>query len=143
MNKNLYARFNIGECSLEKQTFSKWPVSLPDTDTLQQCEINGSGNVYYTFLFLSLLRFHRARKTTFTVYTIYPISKDNTGQPPDCSASRAFEWQSKEIMFCIPFSGLGEERHWRKSKKRLCRNKDHLSPVFSPLTGKRMSEGCD
>lgn len=70
MNKNLYVYCKIGESNLEKQTFSKWAVSLPDTDTLQQCKINGSGNVYSTFLFLSLLHFYQARKTTCTVYTI-------------------------------------------------------------------------
>lgn len=34
----------------KKQTLGKWTASLPDTDTLQRCKINGSGNVYSTFL---------------------------------------------------------------------------------------------
>ena len=130
----------------EKQRLSKWAVSLPDTDILQQCKINDSGNVYSTFLFLSLLHFffftkpgkphaQSIRSSSYlktiqaSLPTGAPIGLLNGCQRRSCFVSHLAVW--------------GEERRWRKSKKCLCGNKDHLSLVFSLLTAKRMSEACD
>lgn len=62
MNKNLSEHCNTYG--------NKWAVTVTDTDILQQCKVNGSCNVYSTFLVIPLLHFYPDSKTTCTVYTI-------------------------------------------------------------------------
>lgn len=45
-----------------------------------------------------------------------------------------FEWQSKEIMFCVPFGGF---ERGKTNQTSICGNRDPLSLVCSPLDRKQ------
>lgn len=83
-----------------------------------------------------LLDFHPAG-TPHGVHMMEAISKDNTQtRHPSWAPAGLWKRQSKEVMFCVSVGGWREERHWRKSNKCICGNRNHLSLVFALLKGK-------
>lgn len=94
------------ESNLEEQTLGKWAESLGDTDTSAKYNKWPLLMAIQHFTSSPSLHFYQAGKPHARPFPIGLVSGDNTqASLSHWSASGALDRQSKEDVFCLPFSG--------------------------------------